>query len=64
MTDDPTAAVDDLLQRDCEACGAKLTDAELEAAREADGPWLCAVHAAELVQVSDEPTPPAGDAAQ
>jgi hypothetical protein len=34
----------------CEECGAKLTPAELEAARETGGPMLCSVHAAE-----DEP---------
>ncbi|MGO9960627.1 MAG: hypothetical protein ACLP50_32405 [Solirubrobacteraceae bacterium] len=34
----------------CEECGAKLTQAELEAVLESGGPPLCSVHAAE-----DEP---------
>lgn len=34
----------------CEECGAKLTEAELEAILETGGPVLCAIHAAE-----DEP---------
>jgi hypothetical protein len=34
----------------CEECGAKLTQAELEAVLESGGPTLCAIHAAE-----DEP---------
>jgi hypothetical protein len=34
----------------CEECGAKLTQAELEAVLESGGPQLCSVHAAE-----DEP---------
>ncbi len=34
----------------CEECGAKLTQAELEAVMESGGPVLCAIHAAE-----DEP---------
>ncbi|MGA9858347.1 MAG: hypothetical protein WBQ18_10835 [Solirubrobacteraceae bacterium] len=34
----------------CEECGAKLTEAELQAVLESGGPTLCAIHAAE-----DEP---------
>ena len=34
----------------CEECGAKLTEAELQAALESGGPALCSIHAAE-----DEP---------
>jgi hypothetical protein len=34
----------------CEECGAKLTEAEMEAVLESGGPTLCAIHAAE-----DEP---------
>lgn len=34
----------------CEECGAKLTQAELEAVMESGGPVLCSIHAAE-----DEP---------
>jgi hypothetical protein len=38
----------------CEECGAKLTPAELEQVIESGGPTLCAIHAAEVVPVSDE----------
>ena len=38
----------------CEECGAKLTQAEIEAALESGGPALCTVHADEFVQVGDE----------
>ena len=34
----------------CEECGARLTDAEMQAVLESGGPALCAIHAAE-----DEP---------
>jgi hypothetical protein len=40
----------DELGDQCEECGAKLTPAEMEAARESGGPALCSIHAAE-----DEP---------
>jgi hypothetical protein len=40
----------------CEECGAKLTPAELEAVLESGGPTLCAIHAAEVVPLSDEET--------
>jgi hypothetical protein len=41
----------------CEECGAKLTQAELEAVLESGGPTLCSIHAAE-----DEPGLAADDA--
>lgn len=31
----------------CEVCGAKLTEAELQAVLETGGPSLCTIHAAE-----------------
>lgn len=39
--------LDDTLEQRCAACGAPLTDAEIRTAREAGGPFLCSVHAAE-----------------
>jgi CRISPR/Cas system-associated protein Cas10 (large subunit of type III CRISPR-Cas system) len=39
--------LDDSLERTCAVCGARLTELEIEAAREAGGPFLCSVHAAE-----------------
>jgi hypothetical protein len=39
--------LEDSLERTCAVCGAPLTELEIEAAREAGGPFLCSVHAAE-----------------
>jgi hypothetical protein len=47
----------------CEVCGARLTDAEQEAALESGGPVLCAVHASEVVELSDDDAPAAGGGA-
>jgi uncharacterized protein with PIN domain len=41
----------------CEECGARLTQAEMQAVRESGGPALCSIHAAE-----DEPGLEAGEA--
>jgi hypothetical protein len=40
-------SLDPVIERTCTVCGAKLTDAEIEASLEAGGPYLCSVHAAE-----------------
>ena len=37
----------------CRECGAKLTSAEIEAARDSGGPALCAVHADEIVPLDE-----------
>jgi hypothetical protein len=54
--------IDDTLGRTCSICGAQLTEAEIEAAREAGGPFLCSVHAAETEPAeeisADEVEPP------
>ena len=45
----------------CEECGAGADRAELEVALERGGPTLCAIHAAEVVEVDDSeggPAPP------
>ena len=39
--------LEDSLERTCTVCGARLTPQEIEAAREAGGPFLCTVHAIE-----------------
>ena len=39
--------LEDTLEQSCTVCGARLTAMEIEAAREAGGPFLCSVHAAE-----------------
>jgi hypothetical protein len=43
----------------CEVCGAELTREELEGILEAGGPVLCAVHADELVPVTEDDEPAA-----
>jgi hypothetical protein len=45
--------IDDTLERTCSVCGAQLTDAEIEAAREAGGPFLCSVHTAEALSADE-----------
>ena len=39
--------LEDTLEKTCTVCGARLTELEIEAARETGGPFLCSVHAAE-----------------
>lgn len=50
--------LEDTLEKTCTVCGATLTEPEIKAAREAGGPFLCSVHAAEELPadelVSDE----------
>jgi hypothetical protein len=59
--------VEDNLEDRCAVCGARLRDMEIQAAREAGGPFLCSVHADEEVPVAveeavagDEPNQPEG----
>jgi hypothetical protein len=40
-------SLDDTIARTCAVCGAELTTPEIQAAREAGGPFLCTVHAME-----------------
>lgn len=53
--------LDDTLEHKCTVCGARLTDLEIEAAREAGGPFLCSVHAAEELPVEDVADETAGE---
>ena len=39
--------LEDTLERTCTVCGAPLTELEILDSREAGGPFLCSVHAAE-----------------
>lgn len=39
----------------CEECGAQLTERELEVVLENGGPNLCALHAAEVVPLAEDP---------
>jgi hypothetical protein len=52
-----TGGVDPVIQQTCVECGAKLTDAEVRAALESGGPYLCQVHALENVPLEDEDEP-------
>jgi hypothetical protein len=60
MSDLEEHTIDDTLERTCTVCGARLTDAEIEAAREAGGPFTCSVHTAETL-AADEIDEGAGD---
>jgi hypothetical protein len=52
-----TGGVDPVIQKTCAECGAQLTDAEIRAALESGGPYLCQVHALENVPLEDEDEP-------
>lgn len=39
----------------CEECGAKLTPEEMKVVLENGGPTLCAIHAEEIVDLSEDP---------
>ena len=47
-------SLDPVIEHSCAECGAKLTPAEIEAAMEAGGPYLCSVHAAEEIPIDTE----------
>jgi hypothetical protein len=46
--------LEESLKRRCEICGAELTESEINVAREANGPFLCGVHAAEELPAQDD----------
>jgi hypothetical protein len=50
--------VDPVIERRCNECGVKLTDAEIQAALETNGPFLCTVHANEEVALDEDAGPP------
>jgi hypothetical protein len=52
-----TGGVDPVIEQTCAECGAKLTDAEVRAALDSGGPYLCSVHALENVPLADEDEP-------
>ena len=49
-----TEGVDPAIERRCAECGATLTEAEIKAAIETDGPFLCTVHANEEVALDED----------
>jgi hypothetical protein len=52
-----TGGVDPVIEQRCAECGAKLTDAEVRAALESGGPYLCQVHAIENLPFEDDDEP-------
>lgn len=55
--------IEETLVTRCEVCEAPLAPREIDAAREAGGPFLCAVHAAEQLPAEEterQQEPPAG----
>jgi hypothetical protein len=50
--------VDPVIERRCAECGATLTESEMKAALETDGPFLCTVHANEEVALDEDVGPP------
>ena len=46
--------VDPVIERRCAECGATLTDQEIRAALETNGPFLCTVHANEEVALDED----------
>jgi hypothetical protein len=50
---DPDEALQDNFGSRCEVCGASLTHAEIAEAREAGRPFVCGLHAAELLPAEE-----------
>ena len=53
-------SLDPVIERKCAECGAPLTEAEIQAALDGDGVFLCSVHALEAVPLADEDEPETG----
>jgi hypothetical protein len=49
--------VDPVIERRCAECGTALTEAEIKAALETSGPFLCTVHANEEVALGEDAEP-------
>ena len=50
-------SIEPVIQRTCTECGTELTEEEIRAALESDGPFLCQVHAIENVPLEEENDP-------
>ena len=50
-------SIDPVIQRTCAECGVELTEQEIRAALDSDGPFLCSVHALENVPLEEEDAP-------
>jgi hypothetical protein len=46
--------VDPVIERRCAECGATLTEREIQAALDSNGPFLCTVHANEEVSLDED----------
>jgi hypothetical protein len=46
-------SIDPVIQRNCAECGVRLTEQEIQASLDSDGPFLCSVHAAEEVPLEE-----------
>ena len=46
--------LEDSLEDRCAVCGAELTESEIHTARETAGPFLCSVHAEEVLPVQED----------
>jgi hypothetical protein len=46
--------LEDSLEQRCAVCGAELSKAEIDAARESGGPFVCSVHATEELPAIDD----------
>ena len=46
--------VDPVIERKCAECGTALTEEEIKASLETDGPFLCTVHANEEVSLAED----------
>ena len=46
--------VDPVIERTCAECGATLTESEIKAALETDGPFMCTVHANDEVELDED----------
>jgi hypothetical protein len=52
-----SSGVDPVIERTCTECGTTLTDQEIKASLETDGPFLCTVHANEEVALDEDVAP-------
>jgi hypothetical protein len=47
-------SLEPVIERTCAECGTALTEQEIKASLDSDGPFLCTVHAMEQVPLDEE----------
>jgi len=47
-------SLEPVIQRTCSECGVRLTEREIQASLDSDGPFLCTVHANERIPLDEE----------